>query len=241
MTSSEQNPSSSYNFNQAHHYHEHHHRTLGRRLSNWREQCMAARLLALSGNPATVLDLPCGTGRFWPTLSCQKERIIMAADNSAPMLAVARQVNPPDLLDRIALFQCSAFDTGLRDGSVDHILCMRLLHHFAHAEDRLALLREFHRVTRDTVAISLWVAGNYKAFRRRRRVARRTRAGRGAQTTPPQNMATPPRGVYDRRVVLPPETVEREFAEAGFAIIGHVDYLKYYAMWRSYALRKQAS
>ena len=238
MTSSQQHSSSSYNFNQAHHYHEHHRRTLGRRLSNWREQWVAARLLALAGNPATVLDLPCGTGRFWPTLSRRKGRIIMAADNSAPMLAVARQVNPPDLLDRITLFQCSAFDTGLPDESVDHVFCMRLLHHFAHAEDRLALLREFRRVTRDTVAVSLWVEGNYKTWRRR---ARRPRTGDGAKTTPPQKTATPPRGVYDRRVVLPPETVEGEFEKAGFAIIGHVDFLKYYAMWRSYALKKQAA
>jgi len=238
MTSSEQHSSSSYNFNQAHRYHEHHRRTLGRRLSNWREQCVAARLLALAGDPATVLDLPCGTGRFWPTLGRKKGRIIMAADNSAPMLAVARRVNPPDLLERITLFQCSAFDTGLQDESVDHVFCMRLLHHFTHAEDRLALLREFRRVTRDTVAVSLWVEGNYKAWRRR---ARRTRTGDGAGTAPPQQKAAPPRGVYDRRVALPPETVEDEFARAGFAIIGHVDFLKFYAMWRSYALRKQAA
>lgn len=241
MNAIEQKSSSSYNFKQALHYHEHHRRSVGRRLSNWREQCMAAQVLALSGNPATLLDLPCGTGRFWPVIGRQKDRIILAADNSAPMLAVARQVTPPDLLARIKIFQCSAFDTGMQDESVDHIFCMRLLHHFAHADDRLALLREFFRVTRDTVAISLWVDGNYKAFRRQRSAARRTRADGNARAPRSQAIEPPdtPHG-YDRRNVLPRETVEREFESVGFAIVGHVDFLKYYAMWRSYALKKQA-
>jgi len=221
MSSIELEFSSKYSFKHARHYHAKHRRTLGRRISNWREQRMAAKALALAGHPATVLDLPCGTGRFWPLLARQKDRIIMAADNSDAMLAVAREITPPDLLDRITTFQCSAFDIRMQNDSVDHIFCMRLLHHITRAEDRLALLREFHRVTRDTVAISLWVDGNYKALRRKQLEARRTHK------------------TYQNRIVLPQEMVESEFAAAGFSILGRIDFLKYYAMWRLYVLNKQ--
>ena len=84
--------SSKYTFNHALKYHDKHRNTLSHRLSNWREQRMAAWALALAGDPATVLDLPCGTGRFWPLLACKEDRTILAADNSEAMLSVAREV-----------------------------------------------------------------------------------------------------------------------------------------------------
>jgi hypothetical protein len=33
--------------------------------------------------------------------------------------------------------------------------------------------------------------------------------------------------------------VEHEFADAGFVIAGHIDFLKFYAMWRVYVLKKR--
>jgi SAM-dependent methyltransferase len=213
--------SAKYTLKHSRKYHEKHRRTLGRRLSNWREQQMAARALALAGHPATVLDLPCGTGRFWPLLAGKQDRTILAADSSEAMLRVAREVTPPDLLARVETLQRSAFDIRLGSASVDHIFCMRLLHHITRAEDRLAILKEFHRVTRDTVAVSLWVDGNYKAVRRRNLESRRTYK------------------TYQNRIVLPRAKIEQEFAEAGFAMAGYFDFLKFYAMWRLYVLKKQ--
>lgn len=203
-------------------YHHKHQKTLGRRISNWREQQMAARALAIAGHPATVLDLPCGTGRFWPLLARKQDRTILAADNSEAMLAVAQEVNPPELLARIKTFPCSAFDIPMENASVDHIFCMRLLHHITRPEDRVAILQEFHRVTRDTVALSLWVDGNYKALQRRKLEAHRTHK------------------TYQNRIVLKRAVVEREFTDAGFVIAGHIDFLKFYAMWRVYVLKKRA-
>ena len=213
--------SAKYTLKHSRHYHEKHRRTIGRRLSNWREQQMAAHALTLAGNPAVILDLPCGTGRFWPLLARTTRHTILAADNSDAMLAVAREVTPPPLLERIALFQSSAFDIQLEDNSVDLVFCMRLLHHITRAADRLAILKEFHRVTRNTVALSLWVDGNYKAWRRRKLEARRSRK------------------TYQNRVVLERGQIEPEFERAGFTIAGHFDFLKLYAMWRLYVLQKQ--
>ena len=50
---------------------------------------MARRALALAGNPKSVLDLPCGAGRFWELLAENPERELYAADNSENMVAVA--------------------------------------------------------------------------------------------------------------------------------------------------------
>lgn len=141
-------------------------------------------------------------------------------DNSKAMLAVAREETPRDLLTRVEIFQGSAFDIHMNDESVDHIFCMRLLHHITRSEDRLWILKEFHRVTRHTVAVSLWVDGNYKAVRRRRLESRR------------------PRKAYQNRIILPRAVIEQEFADAGFVIAGYLDLLKFYSMWRVYVLQK---
>ncbi|THF61565.1 class I SAM-dependent methyltransferase [Pseudothauera rhizosphaerae] len=204
-------------------YHDKHHGDLRRRLSNWRDQQLARRALALAGEPPQVLDLPCGAGRFWETLAERPERRIIAADNSAAMLEVALRHCRPALLERIRPLHTSAFAIDLPDQSVDSIFCMRLLHHIGESEHRLALLREFHRVTRDTAILSLWVDGNYLALRRGRQEARRHRHGRNG---------------FQNRHVLARSAAEAEFALAGFAIAGHLDFLPLHSMWRVYVLRR---
>lgn len=196
---------------------------LTRRLSNWREQQIARKALRLAGEPTLLLDLPCGAGRFWPMLAEHPNRVILGADNSAGMLEVACATQPQEVVARVRTLQTSAFDIELPDSAVDSILCMRLLHHIGEAEHRLAMLREFHRVTRDSVIVSLWVDGNYMAWKRKRLEADRARRER--------------RG-YQNRFVLSAQSVEAEFREAGFRIGGHVDFMPGYSMWRIYVLHK---
>lgn len=205
--------------------HKHHH-GLARRLSHWRDEQLARRALKLADEPNLVLDLPCGAGRFWPLLAERPNRVILAADNSAHMLATAQASQPAEVVSRVEKFQTSAFDITLGPNAVDCIFSIRLLHHIAEAEHRLAILREFHRVTRDTVIISLWVDGNYKAWKRKRLEAKRASQGRASEN---QN-----------RFVVKRQVIEAEFRQAGFEIIGHQDFLPGYAMWRVYTLRKVA-
>ncbi|RML42401.1 hypothetical protein APX70_03177, partial [Pseudomonas syringae pv. maculicola] len=113
-----------------------------------------------------MLDLPCGAGRFWPLLAEKPNRSIIGADNSADMLSTACASQPAEVVKRVQPLQTSAFDIDLPDNAVDSIFCMRLLHHVGQSSDRMALLREFQRVTRDSVIVSLWVDGNFKAWRR---------------------------------------------------------------------------
>jgi SAM-dependent methyltransferase len=194
---------------------------LARRLSHWRDEQMARRALKLAGEPDLVLDLPCGAGRFWPLLAEHPSRMIFAADNSADMLAIAESAHSLEVLKRVETFQTSAFAIDMGDNAVDSIFCMRLLHHIADPAHRLAMLREFHRVTRDTLIVSLWVDGNYKAWKRKRLERRR------------------PAKENQNRFVVARSVIEAEFAEAGFDILDRNDFLPGYAMWRVYVLRKR--
>ena len=177
------------------------------------------------GDPGLVLDLPCGAGRFWPLLAEKPNRSIIGADNSADMLRIACESQPADVVKRVRPLQTSAFAIDLPDNAVDSIFCMRLLHHVGQSSDRMALLREFQRVTRDSVIVSLWVDGNFKAWKRRKLESQRHKEN-GQES-------------YQNRFVLPVTTAETEFEEAGFRIQKRMDFLPMYAMWRVYVLRKR--
>jgi len=157
-------------YDQAHsqQYFDKHQATLSRRLSNWREIQVGRAALRAAGDPVSVLDLPCGAGRFWPMLLEKPGRRILAADNSADMIAVAHENQPAEISRRVESFQTSAFAIELPDNDVQTVFSIRLLHHVEQVHHRLDMLREFHRVASNSVIVSLWVDGNYKAWRRHR-------------------------------------------------------------------------
>jgi ubiquinone/menaquinone biosynthesis C-methylase UbiE len=213
-----------YDYACAENYFHKHQSGMARRLSHWRETQIARHALQRAGNPASVLDLPCGAGRFWPMLLEQPDRVLLAADNSYDMLNVARSRQSPEITRRVTTFQTSAFAIDLPDQAVDCVFCMRLLHHISEAAHRLAMLREFHRVTRGSVVVSLWVDGNYKSWKRQKLEHRRSEAERASQN----------------RFVIARSVIEAEFRQAGFDLTGHDNFLPAYAMWRVYTLRKAA-
>ncbi|MBA1202431.1 class I SAM-dependent methyltransferase [Pseudomonas capeferrum] len=217
--------SEKYDQQHAREYFQKHQDGLARRLSHQRDEQMARRALALAGEPGLVLDLPSGTGRFWPLLAEKANRVIIGADNSAAMLETACASQPPEVVARVRPLQTCAFAIDLPDNAVDNIFCMRLFHHIGEAAHRRAILSEFQRVSRDSVILSLWVDGNFKAWRRKK-----LEQGRGARNE---------RDAYQNRFVLPVETVEEEFVSAGFKIQERLDFLPFYAMWRVYLLRKR--
>jgi ubiquinone/menaquinone biosynthesis C-methylase UbiE len=197
---------------------------LARRMSHLREEQMARKALKRAGDPGLVLDLPCGAGRFWPLLAEKTSRIIIAADSSEDMLAAACTFQDPDIVKRVKPLQTSAFDIALPDNAVDNIFSMRLIHPIGKAEHRIAMLQEFHRVTRETVILSMWVDGNFKSWRRKRH--EQARRAKGKQDD------------HQNRFVVPRAMAEAEFAAAGFTIEDRIDFIPLYAMWRVYVLRK---
>ena len=221
--------STQYTAEKAERYYRKHRESLGRRISDWREKQMARRALMLAGNPKSVLDMPCGAGRFWTLLAEDSDRELLAADYSGGMLRAALKFQPQELSSRFRLVQTSAFAMSLGDEAVENIFCMRLFHHIEKAGDRARILREFHRVTRDTVCLSLWVDGNYQA-RRRKRLERLRASGK----RPSRH-----RKWFRNRFVQPASSLEQEFRDSGFEVIGEADFLPGYSMWRTYILGKR--
>ncbi|HZX18433.1 MAG TPA: class I SAM-dependent methyltransferase [Pseudomonas sp.] len=168
---------------------------LTRVLAHWRDEQQTRRALKIAGNPRSVLDLPCGTGRFWPLLAEQPNRLIFAADDSTESLEDAEAGQSLEVLKQVESFQSSAYSIDMEDNFVDSILCMDLLHQIADPAERLLILREFYRVTRDTLIVSLKLDTYH--------------------------------------------LIEVQFAQAGFDILDHSDFLPGYALWRLYVLRKR--
>ncbi|NQD35777.1 class I SAM-dependent methyltransferase [Permianibacter sp. IMCC34836] len=214
--------SDKYSHEHASDYQKKHEAGFQRRFSNWLEQRAARKALATAGDPKSVIDLPCGAGRFWGLLAEKADRKLYAADYSQGMLDTCQRVHPPALMQRFECRQASAFDTQYPDSFVDCVFSMRLMHHVGQSKDRLVMLREFRRICRETVILSLWVDGNIKAWKRRRLDAKRAAQGKN-----PNN-----------RFVTPAAQFEAECREAGLQVVAHYDVLPFFLMWRIYVLRK---
>jgi len=196
---------------------------IARKLSNYLELQAAKKALAIADYPQTVLDLPSGTGRFWQTLLTSAESVI-AADNSINMINAGLSLRAPSITDKITTLHCSAFSITLPDNAVDSSFCIRLLHHIRDSADRISILKELARVSKETVVISLWVDGNYKAYRRHLRDVK------GLKPHKDKN-----------RYVIPRTTIEADIQAAGLSVRDTVDHIKYYSMWRFYVLEKTQS
>ncbi|MEQ8860535.1 MAG: class I SAM-dependent methyltransferase [Pseudomonadales bacterium] len=190
-------------------------------MTTWRERKCLEQALRDAGRPATALDLPCGTGRFWPVFADAGVDTLIAGDGSAGMLTVAEQNRlGPKLPEQ--LVETSAFAMDLPDRCVDFAACMRFYHHLAMPDDRRTLLGELKRVSRRYAAVSLWVDGNLAGNRRLRK--------------PPP----PAEPGYGKRRCRRRVEVEQEFTDAGFRIVRHYDVWPVIYMWRLYLLEHDA-
>ena len=212
--------SSKYDKSHALEYFEKYNRGMARKLSNLRDHQIGRKALALAGNPLSVLDVPCGTGRFWDLLAEEPRRKIYASDNSQDMLNMGLEFRAPEITSRVESFRASAFELPLEDNFVETVFCIRLIHHMGAKEDRQRLLQEFHRVCSKSVIISLWVDGNFKGWKRKRSESRRANHS------------------YQNRFVFPAKSIEKEFNKAGFRISAKLDSIPWYSMWRTYILQK---
>lgn len=199
-------------------YDGYHRNSIRTQWTTQREISGLTKALKRAGRDLTVLDLPCGAGRFWPAFTAAGVQDLIAADVSRGMLDVAQTHRLSDTVP--SRLECmSAFDIELPDNSVDFVACMRFLHHLAKAEDRIQVLTELRRVSKKYVAISLWVDGNLGSMRR---------------TLKP---SSEPQTGFGRRICRNRDDVENEFRSAGFTIVEHYDVWPKITMWRLYLLR----
>jgi ubiquinone/menaquinone biosynthesis C-methylase UbiE len=122
-------------------------------LVNWRKRQLLKRALADAGNLETILDLPCGDGRFWTVFRDMGVSSLVAAEVSKGMLDVASG-NRLSSNFPTKLMLTSAFEFDLEDGSVDFAACIDFYQHLASTEDQEKLLSEFGRVSRGYLAMS---------------------------------------------------------------------------------------
>ena len=121
---------------------------------NWREQRLVAKLLMdceLAGS--TVLDIPCGYGRFFPLLT-RLGITVTNADVDPDMVRLATQ--QPSLSSPRRGVCANILALPFADQSVDAVLCVRLFHHRFCKAERLQMLRELARVSRRFVLISFY-------------------------------------------------------------------------------------
>lgn len=192
------------------------------RLTGWREASLLRQALALAGQPNSILDIPCGTGRLWPILLEKSNRLLIGADDCADMLTVAKAAFPTADNTKIRYLKTAPETINLHDSAVDCIFCVRMFPGVGNPAHRQQILQEFHRVTRDTLILSLWVDGNLQSWRRQAAL----RQTAGGQEPP-------------ARHVVARQQIEVEFDIAGFDLLGRLDMLPLCRMARTYVLRKR--
>jgi len=145
--------------------------------SSWRmrrmdrlEKAFARQLFEAVGPDACIVDIPCGTGRFFELFG--RARMVVAADYSEAMLQVFRERHGSPANTQIIRADITRIP--LADKTADLCFCMRLFHHMQNDDVRMASLRELARLSRKYVALSFY-DGNCLRYRWRKALRKRIR------------------------------------------------------------------
>jgi ubiquinone/menaquinone biosynthesis C-methylase UbiE len=138
--------------------------SLSGRIFQWAERRALQRVLRALPSQGSILDAPCGTGRLMPLFLDRGWRT-MGVDISGEMIAVARRRTAG--WNGLTSFCRSDFlDIPLADRSVTATFSIRFLVHIA-PNERVSMLREFRRVSRRAVVISVSLSTPWHRLRRR--------------------------------------------------------------------------
>lgn len=171
-----------------------------RQKRNARKWAAIRKALSRTTGVRTILDLPCGTGRFTGALAREGYEII-GSDISLEMLQKAASVRQPEVNGKQPVIrgylQANAEHLPLRNDSLDCVVCIRFMMH-VDAATRVRMLREFARVSRR------WVIVDYRHRYTFRYVATHTVGKLGFGRTPLSRVST--------------RELHEEFRAGGFAI-----------------------
>jgi ubiquinone/menaquinone biosynthesis C-methylase UbiE len=133
-----------------------------RRLDKF-ENVFAHRLFDMAGGNSHILDIPCGSGRFFNVFS--KAGKLTMADYSVNMLKVCEEKF--GIPENARLIQADISTIPLPDSSADLCFCMRLFHHMKNDQVRLNALKELARVSSKYVALSFYNINCLRFYRRK--------------------------------------------------------------------------
>jgi SAM-dependent methyltransferase len=127
-----------------------------RQKRNARKWAAIEKVLSLTTGVKTILDLPCGTGRFTGALARAGYEVV-GSDISLEMLGKAAASVGLQLTDEkrsavCGYVQANAEHLPLRNDSLDCVVCIRFMMH-VDPEHRVKMLREFARVSRRWVIV----------------------------------------------------------------------------------------
>lgn len=137
--------------------------TLHGRLKDWTKKRAIAEALAMTGPIRSILDLPCGTGRFRSFLTGRGYDAV-GADISYQMMLMSK--NKADGgADYRGYLQCDAENIPLKESSIDCVLSIRFTFHLP-SEVRKNALLEMRRITRRWVIVDFRYS-TFKTFVRK--------------------------------------------------------------------------
>ena len=105
--------------------------------------------LQITQTVKSILDIPCGTGRFTPSLAKQGYHMV-GGDISVPMMSEARKQGGGENL--YGYVQADAENLPLPENSVDCVLSIRFMHHIDSAT-RIRILTDMDRVSKGWMII----------------------------------------------------------------------------------------
>jgi SAM-dependent methyltransferase len=167
-----------------------------RQKRNTRKWAAIRRALAGTTGVRTILDLPCGTGRFTGALAREGYEIV-GSDISLEMLQKAAVIPGGDHEKIRGYLQANAEKLPLLDASLDCVVCIRFMMH-VDAATRVRMLREFARVSRR------WAIVDYRHKYTFRYLLTHTFGRLGLGRTPLARVSR--------------AGVEQEFRDAGFTV-----------------------
>jgi 2-polyprenyl-3-methyl-5-hydroxy-6-metoxy-1,4-benzoquinol methylase len=121
------------------------------------EKELTDHFVSLIGGDSTLLDIPCGSGRFLNRF--RGLRRVIAMDINKGMVDEAEMRNP---FDNIEFMLSGVQKIPLENNAVDAVFCMRLLHHIENKNEIKAIMAEIARVSRKFVLISFYRKGGLR-------------------------------------------------------------------------------
>lgn len=124
--------------------------TLSGKLSDLLDKVAIKRALGNTSLGATILDLPCGTGRILDYMYGRGHHFLTGADISDQMLSVAKR-KMSDKAD-VSFTIADATRTGFPENAFNAITSIRFMGHLPR-DTRVAVLREFGRICSGNIIV----------------------------------------------------------------------------------------